>query len=792
VQQQTRHPDSCKHNGGRLAKTSNTAHENDDLVPKNRQTLKAGSAVDPYQRLRETMIEAFAEVDMSGRIVDFNSLFADMLGYAPDELFSLTYQDITPARWHLMEQEILEKEVLVEGQSRIYEKEYFRKDGTLIPVELRTALLYGEDGKPSGMWAVVRNVSSRKAVRAALEESERRLHDLFEAAPYGAHQYELQSGGRLVFCGYNKAADRILGVDHSQYLGKTIEDAFPQLRETELPEAYRSVASDGKTFESVHVEYQDGLISGAYEVSAYRTAPARMAAFFRDVTERLKAEKALKAEEEKYRLLFEGLSDAVLINHISASGKAERFLDVNDEACRLLEYTRAEMLELTVPDIAAARTPEMIEAGGRRLLADGFLIWRGHVVTKSGKQIPVEVSNHLYTFRGLPTVLSLVRDVTERQHAEDALRESESKYRLLFHSINDAVFVHPLGPDGVPGRFIEVNEVACDRLGYTREELLSKTPMEIDAPDTAVLAQVKGRVLLAQGFEVWEGAHMTKDGRRIPVEISNHLFDYNGVPTVLAAVRDITERKEAEEQIKSLNTALEARVAERTAQLEAANRELEAFSYSVSHDLRAPLRAVDGFSRILMEDYAGKLDDEGREYLERICDSAGRMGQLVEDMLRLSRLTRAEVNVSRLNLSAMASEIARTLREASPDRNAEFEISPGLSAEGDPTLIRSLLENLLANAWKYTSKNESAKIEFGSSDEGDRAVFWVRDDGAGFDMAYAGNLFTAFHRLHSVEEFPGLGIGLAISQRIVQRHAGEIWAEGEVGKGATFYFTLGS
>jgi len=264
----------------------------------------------------------------------------------------------------------------------------------------------------------------------------------------------------------------------------------------------------------------------------------------------------------------------------------------------------------------------------------------------------------------------------------------------------------------------------------------------------------------------------------------------DGTPMILLAIEDATEKTQALDSLLNLNRELDDRVRDRTAQLEAANRELEAFAYSVSHDLRAPLRALDGFSDELLRSYADKLDDRGQHYLRRLRSGTQRMGQLIDDMLQLSRLNRVAMKREPVDLTALAEGVAAELHGREPDRTVAFVIESGLSAVGDAGLLGVALENLLGNAWKFTSKKQSATITVGQQSHEGVPAFFVRDDGAGFDMAHISKLFGAFQRLHTQREFPGNGVGLAIVQRVVHRHGGQVWAEGSLGQGATFHFTL--
>ncbi|NOU47508.1 MAG: response regulator, partial [Bacteroidales bacterium] len=374
--------------------------------------------------------------------------------------------------------------------------------------------------------------------------------------------------------------------------------------------------------------------------------------------------------------------------------------------------------------------------------------------------------------------------------AENALLESEERYRIVADFTYDWEYWR--SPDG---SFLYISP-SCERItGYSpaefnvNPELLSNI---IHPDDRQMMIDHLKIPMDSEKICEYEFRIISRNNQKYWIEhICQPVFGANGhFQGRRASNRDITDRKQAEDKIRLLNMELEKRVIMRTTQLEAANKELESFSYSVSHDLRAPLRGINGFSQMLLEDYQDKVDEQGKNYIQRVRTATQRMAQLIDDMLNLSHVSSGEMNIIRVNLSEIAREIADELRKTQPDRQFEFINQEGIKANGDSRLMRIVLENLIGNAWKFTSKHPTARIEFGELHENDQQVFFIRDDGAGFDMNYAQKLFGAFQRLHTEREFPGTGIGLATVQRVIRRHGGKVWAESEIEKGATFYFTL--
>lgn len=503
----------------------------------------------------------------------------------------------------------------------------------------------------------------------------------------------------------------------------------------------------------------------------------------RDIAERKRAEEALSKAKEEWELTFNAISDPIMI------------LDID---CRIVKTNKAmtDVLGVDPSDIKGLTCYQAVHGTETRpsfcpyalLLADGLPHSVELKESRLGGYFVVTVSPLYDPRKKLLGCVHYMRDITERKLSEEALRKSEERFRSLALATTQIIWI-----TDATGELTEDMPMWRVFTGQSAEDIKGLGWSNALHPDdrqrtTEIWSNaVRTRTLYDTEYRLrrYDGKYRFFAVRGVPVsEINGDIREWIGTCT------DITEHKLAEDEIRSLNTELEQRVQQRTAQLEAANRELEAFSYSVSHDLRAPLRAIDGFSLALLEDCSEILDEQGKSHLGRVRAASQRMANLIDDILKLSRITRGEMKRELVDLSTMAHSLADSLQKTQPERRVEFCIQDDLIVRGDKQLLMLVLENLIGNAWKFTSHNETARIEFGAGTTDDKNAFFVRDNGAGFDMKYVEKLFSPFQRLHSAEEFEGTGIGLSIVQRIIHRHGGKTWAEGSVTKGATFYFTL--
>jgi len=511
-----------------------------------------------------------------------------------------------------------------------------------------------------------------------------------------------------------------------------------------------------------------------------------------DISDLKMAQEELVLSERKFRDLVENVGAMIF-----RVDRDNRFVFVNRYGLEFLGYAEDELLGKPL----FGTVFPLVDSEGTDYVKDSERLFRGppaavvrevECIKRSGERawISLSIAAQHDAAGGFDGILAIGTDISELRRARQALLESDRRIISFLDSMALGGFVldsagHPYymnkSAEQILGKGLD-KSVSLERLAEAYGLYEVGTGRLYPVPKMPMLRALRGMVAVAEDMEVRRA-----DGAVLVRVTSSPVIDRRGeVIYSVSVIEDVTERKRTEERIAQLNEDLRRRQAE----LEAANMELEAFSYSVSHDLRAPLRAIDGFCHAVIDDYGDRLDATGRDYLQRVRRATQHMGELIDDLLNLSRVTRAGISIQDVDLSAIAHEVIDELQAQAPDRKVEWVIQEGLRDRADERLMRIALANLLGNAWKFTRRQPGPRIEFGRRTQHGEAAYFVRDNGAGFDMSFAGKLFMPFQRLHRTDEFEGTGIGLATVWRIVKKHGGRAWAEGEVGKGATFYFTL--
>ncbi|MCX7098449.1 MAG: PAS domain S-box protein [Methylococcales bacterium] len=744
-----------------------------------------------------------AMLSPDGHWLRANQKLCEIVGYSHDELLARSFQDITYP--DDLEVDCNYKQQLLQGSIQTYaiEKRYLRKDGGIVWANLTVSLVRHADGNPDYFVSVVEDIQQRKNTELALRQSQADMAKAQGIAHLGSWNYNLAGG----WVTWSEEALRILRVapgtnrlDTEALKDLIAPDDRPAIK------AWVGACRDGQQPNDLVFRYlpPDGgmrylCVRGELLGDAGQL-PASMAGTIQDITEIKLAERAVQEGRLKLEAALASMSDAVFISDV-----AGHFIHFNDAFATFHKFKDKQECAITV-----AEYPDILDV----FMADGSLLpinqWavpralRGETVNNVEYSLRRKDTGETwvgsYCFAPIRNdkgsiVGSVVtaRDITGQKQTQEALRVSQERLLLALDASRDGLWDWDLRTGAVfrSHRYYEI--VGRRREDDTKDFDFFKStvhPDDLASVLATIEAHKQGKTpIISFDYRLASPADKTT-WVRVKGQVVER--DANGAPMrIVGILSDITEHKLAEAQIRGLNTDLERRVEERTAALIVANQELDAFAYAVSHDLRAPLRAMSGFSLALQEDYGGQLTGEASEYLAQINVAALKMGDLIDGLLVLSRSSRGELRLDTVDLTALANNWVAELKRNAPGRQVAVYIEPGLQTQGDARMIEAALRNLLDNAWKYTQHTVSPCIRFYSELRDGRRYFCVADNGAGFDMAYANKLFRPFQRLHRQDEFLGIGIGLATVQRIVHRHGGTIEAQGEIGKGAVFSFSLG-
>ena len=747
---------------------------------------KAEEALRQSERLYRLLVEKMSDViwtaDVNMRTTYVSPSIKNALGFTPEErMRQKPEEQLTPDSLALA-LKTWQKEMLLEKQGGgdpnrevTINLEYYHKDGSTRWFETKITAMRDH--------GVSRDITEILKASEMVKQRDVLYRKLSQNVPGMIYQFQRNPDGTYCIPFVTDSIRNIFGCSPED-----VRDDFSPIArvlfEEDVEKVIQSIEYSANHLTLWQAEFRVQIPGGPIRWILGQSSPEKLSdgtiiwhGFVTDITERKKTEEALRESEDLFRSIFQHHAAVKLL----IDPDTGQIVDANEAAADYYGWPLQQLKNMKIQDINIL-SPDKVKAEMSKVVAKKKIRFEFQHRRADGSVRDVEVYSSRILSQGKNLLHSIIHDVTERKKFEEDLKESQKYAESLIQNANVMIVILDLD-----GRIVLLNEAGQKLTGYEETEALGKSWFELVVPKERypdVWKEFEKFKNSKQILDTFENPILTKSGEERIISWKNSaIVKNNHFVGTLSFGLDITERRRAEEEIRQLNELLEKRVEERT-------RELEGFSYSVSHDLRAPLRAISGFSHALEEDFGGKLDEQGKDYIRRIKAAANHMSELIEDMLKLSRITRTDMDMVRVNLSDIARSIAQELQNAHPERSVAVTIEEGLEDNADAHLMRIVLENLLENAWKFTSRKENAKIEFGALSEGTKRVYYVRDNGAGFDSRYVGRLYSPFQRLHEPQEYPGTGIGLATVRRIIDRHNGSVWAEGEIDKGAVFYFTL--
>ncbi|GAB4428932.1 MAG: hypothetical protein Fur0044_26710 [Anaerolineae bacterium] len=798
------------------------------------------------RRIMETSPGGIVVVNRVGQVTFANPQAEKVLGLTKDEITQRTYNApewriTTEAGDPFPDEELPFRRVMTTSQP-VYEIQHAITwpNGRRRYLSINGAPIMSEADEIESVVFTLEDITERKQAEKELQQSNDLLRAIIEATPTAIVGMDLDGNVQTV---WNPAAEKMLGWSAQEVMGRPLP-SVPVEKQEEF-KRFREIMRSGKILDGVEVHRQrrDGSpIDYSIYASPLHDAEGRVTgniAVLVDITERKRTEEALRESEARFRMLVDHATDAFFLGDEQGA-----ILDVNEQACASLGYTREELIGMSPKGYDINATPAFLEPLRARLATGEVVTFDSVHRRKNGTVFPVEVRARWFWQGGRRFGLALVRDITERKRAEQALLEREKHTQSLLRLsknleraqtyaevLNAAqaevqtiigyrnLWVYLLTEDkkyfkamvaGGPSVKSAATEVGIATLTIQGDRMLEEIAAARDIvvvedaqtderTNKEIVSQLGNRTIVNIPIILFDrhlgsvGAGTFGDeGVRIPTQFEQEYLAAlaSHMAVALDRIHLLIERKRAEEEIRRLNQELEQRVLDRTAQLEAANKELEAFAYSVSHDLRAPLRHIDGFLELLQQSLTQTLDERSQRYMTIISNSAKRMGQLIDDLLTFSRMGRNEMSKTPVDLGGLLQEVIQEFTPEMQSRSVHWRIADLPLVTGDRSMLRLVLVNLIANALKFTRERPQTEIEIGCQTNNKENIIFIRDNGVGFDMAYADKLFGVFQRLHGADEFEGTGIGLANVRRIIQRHGGRVWAEGEVDRGATFYFAL--